>query len=82
MSLNAVLPKVNMTLNSTLSTNKSTIRDLNKQFGSKRTKRQTEQMERMRMNVSHVEKELQETVAGNKYIMFHGIFSTNKIIIM
>lgn len=64
ISLNAVLTKVNTSLDRTLNLNQTTIGDLKKQFGSKRDKRKTEQMERMKMNVSNIEKELENTVVG------------------
>lgn len=62
--LNAVISKDNDTLDSSLLST-STVGTLNKQFGSKKSKRKTEQLERMKMNVSHIEKELQDIVAGN-----------------
>lgn len=40
--------------------------ELNKQFGSKRTKRRTEQQERMKMDVETVREQLEETVANVK----------------
>lgn len=41
-----------------------TAADLNKQFGSKRAKRQTEQRERMKLDIENVRQQLEQTVAG------------------
>lgn len=64
VSLNVEIPKINTLLDSTLNNSQISVRDLNKQFGSKKTKRRTEQIERMKLNVSNVEEELKQTVAG------------------
>lgn len=37
---------------------------LNKQFGSKRAKRQTEQKERLRLNIENAKVDLEQTVAS------------------
>lgn len=37
---------------------------LNKEFGSKRTKRITEQRERMKIDIENVKEQLEQTVAG------------------
>ncbi|GLV39617.1 RNA polymerase I subunit E [Carabus blaptoides fortunei] len=63
VSLNVEMPKINALLDNTLNNSQISVRDLNKQFGSKKTKRRTEQMERMKLNVSNVEEELKQTVA-------------------
>lgn len=56
---------------------------MNKQFGSKKSKRKTEQNERLNMNVSHIEKELQETVAGKIYILYIIFFvKTNALLFL
>lgn len=47
-----------------LSKNESSLSELNKQFGSKRTKRLTEQRERLTMNIEAVKDQLIKTVSG------------------
>lgn len=64
VSLNIYINKVNETLENTLNTSNLDARDLYKQFGSKKSKRKTEQMEKMKVNISHVEQELQSIAEG------------------
>lgn len=47
-----------------VSASESSVLELNKQFGSKRTKRLTEQRERLTMNIEAVKDQLEETVTG------------------
>lgn len=53
-------------LNTTTGTTELTTSELNKQFGSKRIKRQTEQRERMKMDIENVKEQLEQTVADVK----------------
>ena len=52
-----------VTDSSTLNPNNS-ISQLNKEFGSKKIKRITEQRERLKMNIEDVQEQLEQTVAG------------------
>lgn len=43
---------------------------LNKQFGSKKIKRRTEQFERLKINVENVKEQLEQTVASKRVLFF------------
>lgn len=47
----------------------TTVSDLQKNFGSRKMKRQTEQFERMKMNVDDVKQQLEETVQSKWLIL-------------
>lgn len=46
------------------------VMQLNKQFGSKRAKRQTEQRERLKLNIENARDYLEQTVAGTLQTLF------------
>lgn len=50
-----------------IATTVSSVSELNKQFGSKKTKRSTEQQERLKMNIDTVKEQLEKTVSGNSF---------------
>lgn len=63
-----VSPKLNKQNFSSLpvgSSIEASVSELNKQFGSKATKRLTEQRERLTMNINAVKDQLEKTVSGN-----------------
>lgn len=47
-----------------IATSVGSVSELNKQFGSKKTKRSTEQQERLKMNINIVKDQLEKTVSG------------------
>ena len=58
-------PKLREIMDSTLmETNKRALTDLNKEFGSKKTKRETETLERLKVNVDNNKDRLEKTVAN------------------
>lgn len=64
-TLSPVVPKRNKraTPEDTVDYAKSVMK-LNKEFGSKRAKRQTEQKERLKVNIENAKVDLEQTVAG------------------
>lgn len=72
------LNKKNFSSSTVLSNTESTVSELHKQFGSKATKRLTEQRERLTMNIDAVKDQLEKTVSSKKleltclsfYLMF------------
>ncbi|KAJ8977976.1 hypothetical protein NQ317_008169 [Molorchus minor] len=62
-TVSPILEKNNILDISTKSANNS-VSELNKQFGSKKTKRNTEQQERLKMNIDTVKEQLERTVSG------------------
>lgn len=51
-------------LDVSVTVHEKSIAELNKQFGSKKTIRQTEQHEKLKMNIDAVKEDLEKTVAG------------------
>lgn len=63
------LNKQNFSSSSVESNTGSSLSELNKQFGSKATKRLTEQRERLTMNIDMVKDQLEKTVSGEYFMM-------------
>lgn len=58
--------KKNFSSSSVVSNTESSVSELHKQFGSKATKRLTEQRERLTMNIDAVKDQLEQTVSSKK----------------
>lgn len=66
-------PQLRKIMDSTMmETNQRALTELNKEFGSKKTKRQTETLERLKVNIDNYKDQLEKTVASmiHNYILF------------
>ncbi|KAL3275820.1 hypothetical protein HHI36_020564 [Cryptolaemus montrouzieri] len=66
VSLKPCINRVNGLADSSITNEKITTSELNKQFGSKRTKRNTEQKERLKLDIENVKEQLEQTVSAIK----------------
>lgn len=64
VSLKVHINKINEVLDTTLNHSNLSTSNLYKEFGSKKTKRQTEQLEKIKVDVSHTEHELKAIADG------------------
>lgn len=69
--------KKNFSSSSIVSNTESSVSELHKQFGSKATKRLTEQRERLTMNIDAVKDQLEKTVSSKKLTCFIFFYVSN-----
>ncbi|XP_018573899.1 uncharacterized protein LOC108912953 [Anoplophora glabripennis] len=76
-TVSPLLDKKSNLMDVSIATTASSVSELNKQFGSKKTKRSTEQQERLKMNINTVKEQLEKTITDIKVDEVNTNFATS-----